>query len=131
MTSLAEVEIASTVANLVISLLIVPRRRSLGEVEVEEPATSAGRTVINLGIVLLNPPMEEGTASIVVSLAICRRTVRRRGNLGEAEDPVMGAARRVTSLETVLRRPVEGVVVVALIVGKMVILYVFFTFLST
>jgi hypothetical protein len=131
MTSLAEVEIASTVANLVISLLIVPRRRSLGEVEVEEPATSAGRTVINLGIVLLNPPMEEGTASIVVSLAICRRTVRRRGNLGEVEDLVMGVERKVTSLETALRRPVGVVVAVASTVVKMVISYVFLTLFGT
>jgi hypothetical protein len=131
MISLAEDEIASTVANLVTFLLTVLRRRSLGEVEVEEPATSVERTTINLGIVLLNPPVEEGTASIVVSLVICRRTVRRRGSLEEVEDLVMGAARRVTSLGTVLRRQVEGVAAVALIVGKMVISYVFFTFLST
>jgi hypothetical protein len=60
-------------------------------------------------------------------------TVLRKGNRGEVveEGLVMGAARRVTSLETVLRR-LEGVVVVlALIVGKMVISYVFFTLLST
>jgi hypothetical protein len=49
--------------------------------------------------------------------------VPRRGNPGEvvAVGLVMGAARKVTSLETVLRRLVEGVAEVALTVGKMVI----------
>jgi hypothetical protein len=123
MLSPAVVEIASIVANLVIFLLIVPRRRSLGEVEVEEPVTNVEMKVISQEIVPPSLPAVVGTASIVVSLGICRRTVRRRGNLGEvvAEDLVMGVERRVISLETALRRPVEGVVVVALTVGKMVI----------
>ena len=124
MISPAVEEIASIVANLVISPLIVLKRRSLGEVEVEEPATSAETKVISLGIVLLNLPVEEGTASIVVSLGICLRTAPRRGSRGEVveEGLVMGVERKVTSLGTVLRRLVGVVVAVALTVVKTVIL---------
>jgi hypothetical protein len=133
MISPAVEEIVSTVVNQVISLLIVLKRRSPEEVEVEEPATSAGRTAINLGIVLLNLPVEGGTASIAGNLVICLRTVHRKGNRGEVveEGLVMGVERKVTSLGTVLRRLVGVVVAVALTVGKTVISYVFFTFLST
>jgi hypothetical protein len=131
MTSLAEVEIVSTVANLVISPLIVLKRRSPEEVVVEERATSVETKVISPETARPSPVEEEGTASIVVSLGICRRTVRRRGNLGEVEDLVMGVERTVTSLETALRRPVGVVVAVASTVVKMVISYVFLTLFGT
>jgi hypothetical protein len=51
-------------------------------------------------------------------------TVLRKGNRGEVEDLVMGVERKVTSLETVLRRLVGVVVAVASTVVKMVISYV-------
>jgi hypothetical protein len=126
MISPAVEEIVSTVVNQVISLLIVLKRRSPEEVEVEEPATNVETRVISLEIVPPSLPVGVGIAIIVVSLVICLRTVRRKGNPGEVveEGLVMGAARRVTSLGTVLPRPVEGMVVVASTVGKMVISYV-------
>jgi hypothetical protein len=133
MTSLAEDEIASIVANLVISPLIVLKRRSPGEVVVEEPATSVETKVISPEIARPSPVEEGGTASIAENLGICLRTVPRKGSLGEVveEGLVMGVERKVTSLETVLRRLVGVVVAVALTVGKTVISYVFFTFLGT
>jgi hypothetical protein len=124
MISLAEDEIASTVASLVTFLLIVLKRRSLGEVVVEERAMSVETKVISPETARPSPVEEAGIVSIAENLVICLRTVHKKGNRGVAvvEGLVMGVERKVTSLETVLRRPVEGVAEVASIVGKTVIL---------
>jgi hypothetical protein len=123
MTSPEAVETASTVANRVISLPNVLKRRSPGQVEVGERATSVVRMVINQGTVPPNLPVEVGTVIIAVSLDTCLRTVRRRRNQEEVVEGglVMDVEKRVISRETVLPRLVVGVVVVALIVVKMVI----------
>jgi len=117
------VEIVSIVANQVTFPLSVPKRRSQGEVVVEEHATSVEMKVINLEIVLPNRPVGVGIAIIVVSPDICLPTVPRRGNPGAVVevDHVMDVERKGISLETVLRRLVEEVAEDALIVGKMVI----------
>jgi hypothetical protein len=132
MTSLAEVEIASTVVNLVISPLIVLKRRSREEVVAVELATNVVKMDISLETVHQSLPEGVGIVSIVVSRVICLRTVPRKGSQGEVEGAlVMGAERKVTSLETVLRRLVGVVVAVASIVGKTVISYVFLTLFGT
>jgi len=123
------VETASTVVSQATFPLNVPKRRSPGEVEAGEPATSAEMKVISLETVRLNLRVGEGIATIVVSPDICPRTVPRKGNPGAVVevDHVMDVEKRVISLETVLRRLVEEVAQVALTVGRMVISYVFFT----
>ena len=68
MTSLAEDEIASTVANLVISPLSVLRRRSQGEAVVEEPATSVETRVISPETAHPSPVEEVGVVSIAENL---------------------------------------------------------------
>jgi len=124
-TSPAVVETASTVANQDTSQPNVLKRRSPGEVVVgEEHVTSVEMTAISPETVHLNPPAVVEIVSTVVSLVICRRTVPRKGSLGEVVDLVMGVERKVISRETVPARPVEGVVVVASIVVKTVISYV-------
>jgi hypothetical protein len=70
MNSLAVAETASTVANQVTSPLIVPKRRSPGEVVVVERATNVEMRAINLEIVRLSLQEGVGTAITVVSLGI-------------------------------------------------------------
>jgi hypothetical protein len=123
MISPAVFEIASTAVSQVTSQPTALKRRSPEEVVVEERAMSVERTDISLETVPPSLPVGVGIVSTAVSRVICLRTVRRKGNPGEVveEGLVMGVERKVTSLETALLRPVEGVVVVALTVGKMVI----------
>jgi hypothetical protein len=68
MISPAVEEIASTVANLVISPLIVLKRRSPEEVVVEERATSVETKVISPETARPSPVEEGGTASIAENL---------------------------------------------------------------
>lgn len=114
MTSPVVVETASTVANLVTSLLTVPRRRSQGEVVVGVHATSVARKVISQGIVLLSLLVAVGTASIVANLVTSAPTAWKKRSPEEvvAVEPVMDVEKKVISRETVLRRSaVEEVVV--------------------
>jgi hypothetical protein len=119
----AVVETASTVANQDTSQQTALKRRSPEEVVVEERATNVETRVISPETARPSPVEEVGIVSIVVSLDICLRTVRRKGSPGGvvAEGHVMGVERRVISREIVLRRPVEEVVVVVSTMGKMVI----------
>jgi len=123
------VEIVSTVVSPATFPPSVPKKRNPGEVEVGGRATSAEMKVISLETVRLNLPVGEGIATIVVSLDICPRTVPRRGSLGEVVevDHAMDVERKGISRETVPPRPEVAEVEDALIVGKMVTSYVFFT----
>lgn len=133
MISLVAVVTALIVVNQVISLQTVLKRRSPGEVVAGERATSVEMKVINPETVRQSPVEEVGIVSTVVNPVICLRIVRRRGNQGEvvAVGLVMDVEKRVINHETVHQRLVEGVVVVALTVGKTGTSYVFFTFFST